>query len=412
MSKLVGSIGVPDGIQTRDLVMSGVYTTSQKIEQPSSYPYNNQPESAKIKTDPVTQGDKVHPTGYHIFVGKSTGSQFDYKYGSSNTSRLAYRISGITPVETPLGPGYHHTYNCSFAGGMPIPPIMTCLNLENQAYTEALNKLQDGKMSVLTSLAEAKDTINTVAKISKSLVQSYRHFRRGNYAEAAKWISGSGGRPSRRGNSSVSKLARTKAHDAVLTYNYAVMPLLSDIQGAFALAAQGLKDNPCVTGHRFVSQELDLPPMIGLNRTRTAKGKSTAGAEVQLKAKLNDTTVGLLEQMGLYNPFSLAWDLLPYSFVIDWLIPVGNTLQALTAPLNLTFHSGYANHKLVNDFTIKGAPSTHNQASGSFPSLHVETVCQLRKPISALSLPRLYIKSPFSTSHVVSAIALISAAKR
>lgn len=35
---------------------------------------------------------------------------------------------------------------------------------------------------------------------------------------------------------------------------------------------------------------------------------------------------------GLQDPLSVAWELLPYSFVLDWFIPVGNYLQARALP--------------------------------------------------------------------------------
>jgi hypothetical protein len=36
-----------------------------------------------------------------------------------------------------------------------------------------------------------------------------------------------------------------------------------------------------------------------------------------------------LRQMGLGNPASILWERLPYSFVIDWFIPIGNYLELI-----------------------------------------------------------------------------------
>lgn len=38
-----------------------------------------------------------------------------------------------------------------------------------------------------------------------------------------------------------------------------------------------------------------------------------------------------LERWGLTDPATIAWELVPYSFVVDWFLPIGNYLQSLHA---------------------------------------------------------------------------------
>ena len=45
-------------------------------------------------------------------------------------------------------------------------------------------------------------------------------------------------------------------------------------------------------------------------------------------------------QLGLLNPVSLAWELVPWSFVVDWVLPIGSVLSALSAPAGLIFIDG------------------------------------------------------------------------
>jgi len=53
--------------------------------------------------------------------------------------------------------------------------------------------------------------------------------------------------------------------------------------------------------------------------------------------------------LGLYDPLSVAWELVPFSFVADWFIPIGTYLDnlaaipnisALTWVCNIRFYSG------------------------------------------------------------------------
>lgn len=54
----------------------------------------------------------------------------------------------------------------------------------------------------------------------------------------------------------------------------------------------------------------------------------------------NNPQLGTMQQYGITNPFLLAWELVPYSFVVDWFVPVGNLLQGLDAFLGKEFLAG------------------------------------------------------------------------
>ena len=96
---------------------------------------------------------------------------------------------------------------------------------------------------------------------------------------------------------------------------------------------------------------------------------------------------------------------MPYSFVVDWLLPIGNTLDALTAPIGISFRDGYTARKTVADFSLRCSQGANDY--GAISNVHVKSVCFFRTRLSSMPLPRLYIKSPFSTTHLISAIALL-----
>lgn len=45
--------------------------------------------------------------------------------------------------------------------------------------------------------------------------------------------------------------------------------------------------------------------------------------------------------LGLTNPAAIAWELVPFSFVVDWFIPIGNFLNSWTDFLGLRFEDSY-----------------------------------------------------------------------
>lgn len=52
---------------------------------------------------------------------------------------------------------------------------------------------------------------------------------------------------------------------------------------------------------------------------------------VKLWLKISNPQLSQLQQLGLTNPALVAWELVPFSFVFDWFISVGQYLQGITA---------------------------------------------------------------------------------
>jgi hypothetical protein len=58
--------------------------------------------------------------------------------------------------------------------------------------------------------------------------------------------------------------------------------------------------------------------------------------------------------MGVVNPLSIAWEVIPFSFVVDWFIPVGQVLEACTATMGLSFVDSWTSEHLGYTLQSKG----------------------------------------------------------
>jgi hypothetical protein len=67
-------------------------------------------------------------------------------------------------------------------------------------------------------------------------------------------------------------------------------------------------------------------------------------------------------QTGFTNPINLAWEVLPYSFVVDWFLPIGPYLETLSAFDGLAFLDGY-----VTNATVQYTLASHD-FYGRFPA--------------------------------------------
>lgn len=103
----------------------------------------------------------------------------------------------------------------------------------------------------------------------------------------------------------------------------------------------------------------------------------------------------------------VVWETVPYSFVVDWLFPIGNVLEAATSTLATEFLSGtrtfYGEEKASIDAKDVGEDGFVSERSQSFT-----TKGYWREPYSSFPVPSTYVKSPWSIRHALDAIALLN----
>lgn len=201
-----------------------------------------------------------------------------------------------------------------------------------------------------------------------------------------------------RGNGSL----MSGAENAWLNAMYGIIPIWFDFIGLSAAAARALqKPGAQVKALRTIENKGAIPSD---SSSFSYKGSWKYGVECQLNYRMDDPHLNTLAALGFTNPFALWWELTPYSFVFDWLIPVGNMLEALTADAGLIFESGFTNTKSFCDITVTGVLPNRE---GTLPSGRFRNVSQLRSVMVSAPITGLYMKSPFSAIHAVSAIALV-----
>jgi hypothetical protein len=119
-----------------------------------------------------------------------------------------------------------------------------------------------------------------------------------------------------------------------------------------------------------------------------------------------------LKKLGITNPALLAWELLPYSFVVDWFLPIGNYISSLDATLGLEFKFGYMTTytKYVSTTILSSNYGPKNGYKRTIETgyQYNESVNVNRVPLTGFpAAPLPSFKNPLSSSHVASAMALI-----
>lgn len=263
---------------------------------------------------------------------------------------------------------------------------------ENAAIAKALDKLKNRSASLGEDLAEATKTYSTLTSEVGNLLYAVRAVRRGNFGLAAKFIRDQRG------------IVRRGA-DVYLQYQFGWKPLMQDIHGLVGLLQEQCKPAWLMSAHSgFPHKFIRLLPRTGYERSGGVKRTG----HVKLTGKVNSSQSSLPDRIGLSNPLSLGWDLIPYSFVVDWVMPVGSVLDSMTDPLGLDFVGGYASARWSGEFSSTLLPGWMSGWEQLSPRKNTFRVFHLsRRKYDNWPKVGLYVKSPFSNSHGITSLALL-----
>jgi hypothetical protein len=207
--------------------------------------------------------------------------------------------------------------------------------------------------------------------------------------------------------------------DTWLEYSYGWKPLLQDVfEHAEAFANAGIQHSGCLRVGRGrsktekVTNYIEPHGQLAVDR----KIKSTKWIEYKVWYQIPDGVLDYAAVFGLNNPLSVAWEVVPFSFVADWFIPIGTALENITAYDGLQFHHGMKSirHVYYHDCTLVAGVAPFNSGGVDYYFMNsncrasYENIGIARELIStfpSFGFPKW--KDPRSFAHAASAIALL-----
>lgn len=271
-------------------------------------------------------------------------------------------------------------------------------NLQNRVQTQLVEKSLNEKMNLAESLATLPQTLEMIGKLCFRVLNTYEALKRRNFTQALKSL----GLPTSGGR--VRTLPKDSAR-AWLELQYGWLPLLSDIYEGAKLIESELKKpgfHFTVTRRGQTGLLVRKPPISSstwpLSWSIDTSGE--AKVEAKMRCRIDNPNIALLSGLGLLNPLSLAWNLLPFSFVIDWFAPVGTMLKAFGAPLGLTFLNGYMSTVCYGRMTAVATPpggSPPTRYFGGSSATEEQFGCMDRVPYSTWPALLPYISFPISS---------------
>jgi len=170
------------------------------------------------------------------------------------------------------------------------------------------------------NIAEGKESYKTIVGNLRSLGGALVSLKHGRVSNAFRYLGVTG----RRNALATRRLSAKDISGRWLEMQYAWMPLVSQSYEA----AKALK---AVTGYRKMRFSASL------GAKRTTYECSSQPAVYTYRARLSYSAryiaelyedISLNRSLGLVDPVQIAWEVVPYSFVVDWFLPIGTYLSA------------------------------------------------------------------------------------
>jgi len=284
-----------------------------------------------------------------------------------------------------------HSGNLRSVGYVPDrTATLPSAGLRSLAEVDALLKLKDQKVNLGQAFAERAQTVNLFTSNIEKIGKSIRALRKGRWKDAARHLGVNGWKP-----------ASSTAFSRWLELQYGWKPLLGDIYGSCEALAEiplhryivTVKSKKAVGSERYVSEG-------GGRYYAPIMTHETELQQVLVRLDYHPTGVLLREfsSLGVTNPFELAWELMPWSFVIDWALPIGDWLSTLDAANGYEFIGGsytmtgrkqhrYSSHSVDRDRSrsigvVGGARSVITRRT-TYPYSPIPTLPRLENPWSS-----------------------------
>lgn len=272
-----------------------------------------------------------------------------------------------------------------------------------------LKKVKSHDFNLAVNLGQLHQTVDLLAGNLQKLGRAALALKRGNFATAARQL---GASP--RGT----RLKTTDVSGRWLELQYGWLPLLGDSFEA-AKAFEAISVGPRSQTYRASYKK----PVRQRNGSQSKTYFDMPYKEFHSKYIQYECTeeIGFSRQLGLLDPLSVAWELLPWSFVIDWFIPIGSYLDLINQIPSLK--GRFLTTEVLNRQAFSGKPAAtakffqdknltwsgfHYLSTKERPSLHQKRVDVTRTYSEALSvpLPSMHLGGAVHGSRIWNAISL------
>lgn len=262
----------------------------------------------------------VGSTAQTLYASKNWSGTDDLAHKAWNPYQMNSKRQVRTPVSRYLKTTGAYVDTLLFYGTVIwLPPFSAFTATDEiKLWAKLTDDVRDHSFNLAVSGAEFGQTLGMVVERVQSLTGAFRSARKGDFKKMLQILKA--GKP--RGG-----FKSTDVSGIWLEAQYGWKPLVADIHSGMEFlesqtaAPRGFSYERQQS--RRLSQEVSNSASI---YSIKAEGTVTRKYKIEFTERLSTA-----RSLGLLNPASVLWEKLPWSFVIDWLVPVGTYLDVIGA---------------------------------------------------------------------------------
>lgn len=352
-------------------------------------------------------GDHLGPNSYFRLYREIEDNQpyvredtyTDYMGRVSGFQRITAYLSGDTSPGSYRAPDGAYAARDNMVARMETKARSLLRGAES---TSVSNRNGGSTMQLGASMAESKQSLGMLAGVITPVWGSLNELRRGNVRKAGALLGLS--------QRSIARALSLKTPASKwLEFQYGWRPLVSDAYTLYGKLSESTSKPQTFTIRKGGKTSWE-------DESNFKKFVYSFVGHTQITARVIEPYSQQIAQYGLENPLSIAWELVPFSFVLDWGIPIGNVLESMTATMGLEFVSGYTSvvsdgkytkQSDIDEFTDLNPNGSYYRRMPNRGQLTMSDYGLTRTVLGGFPLPKLYgNENPFSTARIANAVAL------
>lgn len=317
-------------------------------------------------------------------------------------------IVGMLEYRQPNPLGMWWDTDCHAVGWNILPSNFDALppSLESELKVRCLREVKDSSVNLAMTLAFMGPTLNMLWQRLISIANVLDAVKARDWKKVYRLLRVPGYKPGKR------------AADYTLEVQFGWRQLIADVVGLCETLEKGLRNEHMLVygkaGAKSVKPFLHTHKGFYTNYKIgdvTHRGMVEEFHSMTMVFKVRNPVMQLLSQIGLTNPAVLAWDVIPWSFVVNWVIPVGDWLESLDATVGLDYVGGtYSRGVRLQGGEITVMPTWDRKYKGSGSGEGSFAFFNYNRKVISQFVDPFYLKNPFrgGITRAITATALVA----